>query len=447
MLRVGNLSGRHGGPIRYSRSHQSGRDVDFAFYAVDAEGRPAQPDGMPRYRCSGRGRDSAVGLRFDTARNWALIEALLTDEDAEVEVIFVAPCLKRRLLRHAAERKAERGLRERAATLLREAGDRSYDHDDHFHVRIFCSAEDLSLGCRNDPRAWPWTRVHESTRLEDGKRLRRELRRGTPMGRVATLQHITHFDLKALGPEVVRLVDDEDGSVAKMAAETTRRLAAPGALAWLRRRARGVRQLDRLLRYLELMAAFEAPAPATARFLEQVVSEPAAALSVRLRGDDEARVLSRAIRALSFLGRRSSIAPLARRLSHDSPDVRAEAERALAFLTNHEERYAEQASARERRRQWWRWWEEARHRRWDRVVREGFLRADVALPRALYRWEAVRPLYRTIARGGYLSWNAQQLLRGFARENAPRVPHEKPELAEPLWKAWILSRLPTGAQL
>lgn len=447
LLHVGNLSGRNGGPIRYSRSHQSGRDIDLAFYAVDGAGRPASPSGMPPYRCSGRGRKGAAGLHFDTARNWALIEALLGDEQAEVEVIFVARCLKRRLLHHAKAQGVDRKLRRRAAILMRDAGDRSFQHDDHFHVRIFCSAEDLSLGCRNAPRAWPWTRVHESTRLEDGKKLRRKLGRGTPMDRVATLQEVFVRDHKELAGAVVRLLAHPDPSVSKMARSTVRQLASPGALTWLRQRARRSRRTRDVIACLELMSSFEGPESGTARFLESLVNNPEGALSARPKGENRARVLVAALDALAFLGRRASVAPLVRRLSHEDGEVRAAAERALGFVTNHVERFADDASPRQRRRQWSEWWLGAKHRRWDHVLRDGFRRADVEVPRYLHRWDAVRPLYRAIARGGHLSWNAQKLLRRFARDNSPRIPHVKPELAQPMWKAWILSRLSTGAQL
>ena len=32
----------------------------------------------------------------------------------------------------------------------------SYPHDDHLHIRWFCSAEDLALGCQDLPPLYPW---------------------------------------------------------------------------------------------------------------------------------------------------------------------------------------------------------------------------------------------------------------------------------------------------
>ena len=86
----------------------------------------------------------------------------------------------------------------------------------------------------------------------------------------------------------------------------------------------------------------------------------------------------------------------------------------------------------------------ARGRAQDDVARAGFERAGVSLPTKLFRWGVVEPLVRAIPRGGYVSYNAQQWLRGIARDNAPRVPHDTPEAAFELWWAWYGSRLPVG---
>jgi penicillin-insensitive murein endopeptidase len=75
-LFVGDLSPRRGGASAWHRSHQSGRDADLHFFALDPEGKPAAtPSSMVRFDDLG----ASPGRRFDVARNWLLVRALLED--------------------------------------------------------------------------------------------------------------------------------------------------------------------------------------------------------------------------------------------------------------------------------------------------------------------------------------------------------------------------------
>ena len=139
------------------RSHQNGRDVDVFFYGVDREGRPCRPAmrcstsrpmdvpsaGRRRKACAARGPVPAV--RFDARRNWAFVRALLSDPEAEVQWIFIAP----RPGGGAAARGDAAGddpaLVARASFII-QAAERLGAHDDHMHVRLYCAA-DRRLGC------------------------------------------------------------------------------------------------------------------------------------------------------------------------------------------------------------------------------------------------------------------------------------------------------------
>ena len=445
VLAVGNLSGRFGGPIRYSRSHQSGRDVDLGFYAVDAVGNPALPDGLVRYRCNLRARDKEVPLRFDVPRNWALVAALLQDEAIDAKVVFVMPCLRHQLLEHAKAIGADPVVRDRAAAILRGPGRGSYAHDDHFHVRLYCTHDDLLLGCQDDGRRWSWTRMHEGVIEEERRALSVRLEAQDPAERLLALRAVASHDHKALARPVLRLLDDPDAEVRAAAYATTATLASPSALFRLRERLEDTRDPDEALAVLRTLKAFEAPSRQTAALLERIATSPGDALAVRLAPDQAVAARIAAVEALAFLGRRSTPHTLIRLIDAPPPELRAAAERSLAWLTNHDPNLADAATPDERRAAWSKWWDEARHRAGDSRLRDGFLAAGVEVPRSLFRWDAVRPLVEAVERGGALSWNAQQVLRRFARDAAPRIPHDRPEASAALWRAWLGSRLPAGA--
>lgn len=146
-LAVGNLSVFDGGHISWSRSHNSGRDVDIGFFLRDKEGADLPLETLVHIR-----RSAAVaeipGATFDTERNWATVKALLTSETAKVQWIFVYAPLERMLLAHATKLGEPQALIDKAATIMHQPGD-SAPHDDHFHVRIFCTLDDRLEGCRN----------------------------------------------------------------------------------------------------------------------------------------------------------------------------------------------------------------------------------------------------------------------------------------------------------
>ncbi len=136
VLNVGHLSKRGGGGIEMHASHESGRDADLPFYVDDSHGKQVFSEHMVSFRGDGT---SPVwpGARFDDAKNWALVAALLDDPVAHVTHIFVSSPLRARLLAYAQHAGAPEELRTRAAfTMVQPHG--TLPHDDHFHVRIGC---------------------------------------------------------------------------------------------------------------------------------------------------------------------------------------------------------------------------------------------------------------------------------------------------------------------
>jgi penicillin-insensitive murein endopeptidase len=143
-LGVGNLGRARGGSLApYSHSHQAGRDGDLAFYALDARG-PVALDDLERFDPQLRSKDGV--LRFDVARNWALVAALLGDESIELKWIFVSNPLRDALIAHAKKRKASPALIAAAEKVLHQPSD-APPHDDHFHVRIRCTKDERDEGC------------------------------------------------------------------------------------------------------------------------------------------------------------------------------------------------------------------------------------------------------------------------------------------------------------
>ena len=133
---VGDLSGRTGGHLDHHGSHQTGRDADVGFYVMNSKGKPMTVRRFIAFDDAGNARD-VPGARFDDARNWTMIEAMLKDEKASVRYMFITNALRARVLAQAAKKHAPKELIERAAAAMMSPQDADL-HDDHVHVRISC---------------------------------------------------------------------------------------------------------------------------------------------------------------------------------------------------------------------------------------------------------------------------------------------------------------------
>ena len=145
-LVVADLSPRGGGgSYLFHRSHQSGRDVDLLYYMRDAEGHPFEPDAMHQFDARGRARDGS-GLVVDVPRTWELVKELVDAPEAPVQFIFMYEPIAQMLIDHAKKIGEPQDVIVRARLALRQPGD-SARHDDHLHVRVYCSADDRAYGC------------------------------------------------------------------------------------------------------------------------------------------------------------------------------------------------------------------------------------------------------------------------------------------------------------
>jgi penicillin-insensitive murein endopeptidase len=143
---IADLSARGGGgSFEFHRSHQSGRDADFLYYWRDADGKPMEPDAMRVFDAHGHAKDGS-GITMDVPRTWLLVKELLDAPEAPVQYIFIYEPLAKLLLDHGKAIGEPEALLAKARRVLRQPGD-SARHDDHMHVRIYCSPEDREYGC------------------------------------------------------------------------------------------------------------------------------------------------------------------------------------------------------------------------------------------------------------------------------------------------------------
>lgn len=167
-LRVGDIAYRTGGRHPRHHSHQSGRDIDVSFYVVDASGRPTTP-GALGFSHVGEQRDEGAVYHFDVMRNWFFVRALLSDPAIDLQWIFCSHGVKAQLLDYALSIETETSLLVRAAHILHQPSTGN-PHDDHFHIRVFCSPTELDSGCIDSEPIWPWVRRALASERPSGER-------------------------------------------------------------------------------------------------------------------------------------------------------------------------------------------------------------------------------------------------------------------------------------
>jgi penicillin-insensitive murein endopeptidase len=162
-LVVKDLSFAQGGPIPRHGSHQAGRDVDLLFYLLDESGSPRPSKGVP-LDPEGTGwdfndlarADDDLFVRLDAERTFLLLQALVEDEEALLQRIFVAEHLRTLILAAGQRLRPPAETMTRLEELTCQPGT---PHDDHLHLRFFCTNEDIRQGCLDLPPLYPWRRT------------------------------------------------------------------------------------------------------------------------------------------------------------------------------------------------------------------------------------------------------------------------------------------------
>jgi penicillin-insensitive murein endopeptidase len=156
-LVIGDLSARYGGKIDGHQSHRTGRDVDILFHFVTPAGARVTAPGFVRVGDDGLARvfDTGDTLRFDVEQQWRVVRALIDAPEIGVQFMFVSRTIEALLVEYALARgePLERVLR--AQSVMLEPGD-SMSHDDHVHLRIACTVEEMERGCVGGGPYWEW---------------------------------------------------------------------------------------------------------------------------------------------------------------------------------------------------------------------------------------------------------------------------------------------------
>lgn len=325
---IGNIGRRSGGDIPYSVSHNSGRDADIAFYyAAPTTGvQMVPPDLLPVNSALQSERDGLI-YQFDVERNWAFIQALLEDTEIQIQFLFISNALKQRLLEYARSIDASTDTISRAETVMGQPGRRN-PHDDHLHIRLYCSRFGVEAGCENIGRTHAWVETYESERREQVRLLRTLLGSADPEERARAIERLT---LLGEGRHVER--------IAALFADPTPRVraAAVGAIAELAPRRFSPELQELWLQENDLTVISRVAGALSLQDLEAVQGFLIAQLdNPKLVQQDGLTLDGRCflVDALADLRSVAAVGPLSSLLSEPDPFLRSRVDWALARLTN-----------------------------------------------------------------------------------------------------------------
>lgn len=378
-LRLGNVSLRSGGRSQWHVSHQAGRDVDLCMYALDqATSKPVELENFVKFRWRGRSRD---GLYiFDSRRNMELIRALVTDPEVSVQWVFVARWLKRRIMAAAVAASIPEEIRGRMSEVMRQPSD-SAPHDDHFHVRIYCSSQDRKFGCVMRDPIRDWAQLGEDEFQAHVKELTQVLDLPDVQLQRRALFRLSEVRAEsAVGPIAERLNDPVKG-VRQAAYLALVNIASPLAGAPILSRLPHIRDPVWARSVMSLLRTLEAPQ--LVQVANLLVRSPSTVLhkDVRAKGTESFKVMAAEI--LRTQGRKHAVPALLALLSNGSKRVRTAAHTSLLYVTGqriHERRGKApwQSFYTQKKGQTWLAWMRSGLRSWGvQVNRERFGRGDV----------------------------------------------------------------------
>jgi murein endopeptidase len=202
---IGDIGKREGGDIAWSVSHNAGRDADVAFFYLSAAGVPVDAPDLVRLGRDGWSKDKT--LRLDVKRTWIAVRAMVEDPAAAVQYLFISTPLKKLLLDHAKTTATSPRTIARATELLREPGSAA-PHDDHLHVRVFCSERDAAAGCVDYGAVYAWTKIHSGIREERAITAGKHLASDRAETRARAALRLALLDARDQADAVAQLLDD-----------------------------------------------------------------------------------------------------------------------------------------------------------------------------------------------------------------------------------------------
>lgn len=163
ILTFGDIGMPQGGEIAGHGSHRAGRDADVMFYLQREDGTPFEGKAIP-LDPEGRGTDYGdladpsddIPVRIDLPRTWAFVAALLADESVQIQQIYIVEHLRAMLLAQGKQAKADPAILARFGDVTCQP---RFPHDDHMHIRVFCTAQDIAGGCNDVAPIFPWQRA------------------------------------------------------------------------------------------------------------------------------------------------------------------------------------------------------------------------------------------------------------------------------------------------
>lgn len=224
VLFLGNFGAREGGDIPYSVSHKSGRDADLAYFFKRTSSDVAQiPQNLIRFGASLNSKNVA-GYRFDTEKNAALIEILITHPKIDVQFIFVAKHL-RRAIRQAM---VLSGVSEQTLARFDVIVQEQAAHADHMHIRVYCAKHEICAGCVDRSLIHEWHPDPLVVREECIQRYEKILTRKSsePQNIAAALERLHLMGvIESSRSAVLKLLAHEDTDVRLSAAQAAAQLS------------------------------------------------------------------------------------------------------------------------------------------------------------------------------------------------------------------------------
>lgn len=334
ILGVGNIGRPYGGPIPYSVSHQVGHDADLAFYATDPDGNPTLLPDLITFDDDGKSKKYNGYYRFDVARTWSLVQALIESESASLQYLFISNGLRKLLLDYAQEHNASAELLRRAQILLRQPA-KYIPHDDHLHIRIYCTPQDLEAGCEDFGAKHDWMPdvdahvkrgvLNAAIHLEDE---REEVR----LAAVMRLGMLKDFGWT---PDVAKRLNDPSSAVRREAAVALLSMAPDHAAKEIGKRLLTEQDPQTLVRFLDVLSerSGDGAAQAISAWMQSEQSEEQ--LATLFPDQKGAPLKLYAIDALARTASLYALEPLSQALKDHDLEVRARAAFAIAMITNH----------------------------------------------------------------------------------------------------------------
>jgi penicillin-insensitive murein endopeptidase len=425
VLYLGNFSADGGGDIPQSVSHNNGRDADLAFFLVDEEGEAVVTDDLVPLDDDGKfvSEDGEV-YRFDVPRNWALIEGLVEHGRGRIQYVFVSDALRDMLLDYAREQGADRSVVRHAGIILHQPGG-ALPHNDHFHVRVYCSEVDVASGCVDRGRKVPGYERHAAARRDAAKRARGFLDHAEDDVRLAAVRRLQLLDDRGSAEAIAGRLSDESPAV---------RVAATRTLAQLGKGERAIadqlsREADPHVRGEMVWALGDFGSPFAVKKLTALLDD---ARELELAGDElDQRVLVSDVLAVAEDPR--PVPALIGLTRDEDPRVRRRAHRALQMLTNHDPAPEEGGLA----AAWKAWHERHGNESRDQWLAAGFRAHGFEVPRLAVRhvWE----LCKAVLEADYLSYNAQRVLMRLSRRTPASLSWPKTD-ANFYWRRWFERR-------